>query len=609
MRQIRQICLTIIFVFLLSSFAAKISFASDSNFSSSYDVTYKIDSSAVATVTQNIHLTNLTSEVFASEYVLRLSDTGIYNLHAADRKGAIEIFERPQKNFTEVRFKFNEHIVGIGKTLNWTLTYDTPKIAQKVGRIWEISIPPPQISPNTKSYTIGLYVPSNFGSSQYLKPKPNLGPNLWNALNSSPSGISAAYIVPGLEKSPYQLFDFKFKYHLQNTGFLNSVHQIALPPDTNYQKVFLNSLVPKPTNVTIDPDGNWLAAYSVPGTSILDITASGIVQVFNTPQDKIIIGENLNDYLVPKQFWETKDAAIEKKSQELKTPENIYNFVVNHLNYDKNRITQKKGRIGAAKVLIAPSSAICMEFTDLFIALSRSAGTAAREIDGYGFTLDQSRQPINIERDVLHAWPEYYNSSSGSAGGWRMIDPTWGKTTKKIDYFHSFDFDHIAFVIRGKNSTIPKPAGSYKITPLSVDLTISKSPDLTISTDFNGQITTLIPNVLSFEIKNVGPVFSPKTELIINSGLISDPPTLKIDPLPPFASQKYSVTLRSLSISQQGNDIIKLNLGTSQKEVPVTITPFYVKPIILIILGLIIIAFLSVTSKIARSILLQKRRR
>src|SRR3989344_2616614 len=159
MRQIRQICLTIIFVFLLSSFAAKISFASDSNFSSSYDVTYKIDSSAVATVTQNIHLTNLTSEVFASEYVLRLSDTGIYNLHAADRKGAIEIFERPQKNFTEVRFKFNEHIVGIGKTLNWTLTYDTPKIAQKVGRIWEISIPPPQISPNTKSYTIGLYVP------------------------------------------------------------------------------------------------------------------------------------------------------------------------------------------------------------------------------------------------------------------------------------------------------------------------------------------------------------------------------------------------------------------------------------------------------------------
>ncbi len=31
-----------------------------------------------------------------------------------------------------------------------------------------------------------------------------------------------------------------------------------------------------------------------------------------------------------------------------------------------------------------------------------------------------------------------------------MIDPTWGATTGGVDYFETLDFDHFAFVVKGK---------------------------------------------------------------------------------------------------------------------------------------------------------------
>jgi len=45
-----------------------------------------------------------------------------------------------------------------------------------------------------------------------------------------------------------------------------------------------------------------------------------------------------------------------------------------------------------------------------------------------------------------------------------MVDPTWGNTTGGVDYFNTFDFDHLAFVVKGISSTYPVPAGGYKLT-------------------------------------------------------------------------------------------------------------------------------------------------
>jgi len=55
-----------------------------------------------------------------------------------------------------------------------------------------------------------------------------------------------------------------------------------------------------------------------------------------------------------------------------------------------------------------------MEFTDLFIALSRAAGIPAREINGFAYTDDIRLRPLDLVTDMLHAWPEYYDEEKES---------------------------------------------------------------------------------------------------------------------------------------------------------------------------------------------------
>jgi len=103
----------------------------------------------------------------------------------------------------------------------------------------------------------------------------------------------------------------------------------------------------------------------------------------------------------------------------------------------------------------------CMEFTDTFIALARSMGIPAREINGYAYSKDPEKNPINIsinEGDRLHAWPEFYDPNFG----WVQIDPTWGNTSG-IDYFSKLDLNHIVLVTKGIDSKYPIAAGFNKI--------------------------------------------------------------------------------------------------------------------------------------------------
>ncbi|MBI2404889.1 transglutaminase domain-containing protein, partial [Candidatus Gottesmanbacteria bacterium] len=116
-------------------------------------------------------------------------------------------------------------------------------------------------------------------------------------------------------------------------------------------------------------------------------------------------------------------------------------------------------RKGAIAALVSPQNSICMEFTDLFVALARAAGIPAREVVGYAYTTNAKLRPLSLIADVLHAWPEYYDRERGI---WVSVDPTWANTTRGVDYFTKLDFNHIAFAIHGAKSDAPYPAGFYK---------------------------------------------------------------------------------------------------------------------------------------------------
>jgi len=167
----------------------------------------------------------------------------------------------------------------------------------------------------------------------------------------------------------------------------------------------------------------------------------------------------LNDNLFPTNYWQSDDGQIKLIASNLKTPEAIYDFVSRNLKYDTARVQPNAQRIGAVAALQSPDQAICMEFTDLFIALARAAGIPAREINGYAYTENPALQPLSLVNDVLHSWPEYYDKNKGA---WIPIDPTWGATSGQ-DYFNKLDLRHFAFVIHGKIDTEPYSPGSYKL--------------------------------------------------------------------------------------------------------------------------------------------------
>lgn len=169
--------------------------------------------------------------------------------------------------------------------------------------------------------------------------------------------------------------------------------------------------------MTKDNDGNWLAEFLIPAGQSILVKASLDIGISLTPiasfsQPAI----NMDANLMELPFWQTSDDKIQQYAKMYKTPRDIYNFVSRTLTYDYSRINKDTKRIGAKEILAAPTTALCMEFTDLFISIARAAGIPARRIVGYAYTNNTKLRPLSLVTDVLHAWPEYYDTekSSGS---------------------------------------------------------------------------------------------------------------------------------------------------------------------------------------------------
>src|SRR5690606_27458932 len=131
-----------------------------------------------------------------------------------------------------------------------------------------------------------------------------------------------------------------------------------------------------------------------------------------------------------KPFWPVNDPKIREIAQNLHSPKEVYDYVVNTFTYNYDRVGTTNQRLGALEALNAPDNALCQEFTDTFITLARAAGIPAREINGYAYTQNTTLRPLSLVPETLHAWPEYYDYESKQ---WIPVDPTWEHTTGGSD--------------------------------------------------------------------------------------------------------------------------------------------------------------------------------
>lgn len=426
-------------------------------------VTYRVDDKGSTHVTHDIVIQNLTSAFYATTYTLALENISAGSVKARNSDGSqIKVEESTEGNKLNIKLIFPQAAVGLNAKREFSISYINSNFAVKTGEVWEISIPKLSDNGSFRNYQVNLEVPDSLGQEAYISPQP------WNSSNEdgikkyiftkniiSESGVTAGF-------GQFQVFTFNLSYHLENPLSVNSQTEIAIPPDTAFQKVYFSKIEPKPSNVRIDPDGNYLAVYKLKPRQRIDVNAEGYVQIFAgyrtfpTPSD-----EQLSANLKPTEFWQSGDPKIIELAKTLGTPESIYKYVTETLKYNLERVQPNVSRLGALKAVDNPNMAICMEFTDLFVAISRAAGIPAREVNGYAYTENKELQPLGLVADVLHSWPEYYDHNKKV---WIPIDPTWGSTSG-IDYFNKLDLRHFTFVIHGSNDREPYPPGSYKLGP------------------------------------------------------------------------------------------------------------------------------------------------
>lgn len=451
----KRICL-IALTFLL--FSTRIVNASV-DFTTSVNVEYKVQKDGRVGVTHTISIKNEKTEKYAKSYSLNLFHLEPQNIKAYEDGSPIEVNSVKADGEYKVTLNFEKAVVGRGAVRTFVVTYEEESLVKRSGDVWEISVPKQELNLASENYKVVLSIPREFGEEAVVTPDPlervsdeTRSVYKFDGEDLAASGINAAF-------GKFQVFSFNLTYHLENESNNRRVEEIAIPPDMSTQRVFYEDITPRPKNVFADEDGNWLASFDISPRDKVDVKVKGYVQVFAKPLKVLSpYPDTLLENLKPGEFWQTQDPRIVAASNELKTPEAIYDFVVNTLNYNYSRVTPESERLGAVKAIERPNDAICTEFTDLFIALSRAAGIPSREVQGFAYSDNLNLQPLSLVADVLHAWPEYWDEERQA---WVPIDPTW-EDTSKIDYFDKFDLRHVGFAIHGVDSSKPLPAGSYK---------------------------------------------------------------------------------------------------------------------------------------------------
>lgn len=535
----------IIFSLLIFCFPKVASSAGE--FITDVDVEYHVLDTGVTRVTHKISLENIFTNLYATSYNLSLENINLLNVKALyNGKELTPTIKTRDKN-TDIILNFDDAIVGKGKKRSFEIIYENSVFAQRTGEVWEISIPKLSSNADYRTYNLTLSVPETFGLEAYISPKPvnKLSDSGRLIYNFNKNIITQTGITAGF--GAFQVFSFTLNYHLENPVAKASDVEIAIPPDTNLQKVYYSSIDPKPNKVSIDLDGNWIALFTLKPRERMDIKVDGSVQIFSGPRSFLKPSEEtLIKYLNPTEYWNTESEKIKEISLNLKNPKDIYDFVVNTLTYSYERVTPENKRLGSIKALNEPNSATCMEFTDLFIAIARAAGVPAREINGFAYTQNPKIQPLSLVNDVLHAWPEYWDFQNQM---WVQIDPTWASTTGGVDYFSKLDLRHFTFVIHGLDSVKPYTPGSYKLGPnpqKDVFVNFGSLPEKrnpTIKLNYN--LVRNIPftsTVYEIEVVNEGPtaMYNFKPTILFDNKTYEEK---YIEVLPPFGKSYFKASI------------------------------------------------------------------
>ncbi len=604
--------LTILFIALIGySFYFVPDTHAEGEFSADYDVVYDIDTNGKTKVSQNVTLENNTSRFYATKFNLSLGQTKPENISGSDQSGKLDVQQEFVNNKTQLSVSFNQRVVGLGKKLNWKLNYDANELTVKNGIIWEISIPKLAKTEEVRTYNVHMAVPDLFGSPAFINPEPIKTEKIiingvaktvysFDVTQISEKGVSSSF-------GEKQIYKLNLTYHLKNDNLRNVYSEIALPPDNAYQRIYTTKIEPKPEDVTVDDDGNYIARFKLMPAKEIIVNYQGFAEVTHVPKDFPI--NKLTDtqrekYTQSDKYWDVTDPILREKATTLKTAKDIYDFVTTYLTYNEKRLDEATIiRQGARTAFDNPSNSVCMEFTDLFITFARMAGIPAREVNGYANTQNSRLRPLSLASsttDILHAWPEFYDEEKG----WIQIDPTWGSTTGGLDFYTKLDFNHVTFVQKGYSSEYPLPAGSYKTALDQKDVKVefaSEVPQqeykINLKLDLPNNFVSGTSGQGSIILSNLGQksVIGQAVTIETDAPIVGSK-TIEVFSLPAFSTRTYNFSLTNSNFFTSKKYPIKIIYQNETVQGQITIKPIFMSPIALYLIILLAGVILMIVS-------------
>ncbi|PIR63928.1 MAG: hypothetical protein CO156_00060 [Candidatus Pacebacteria bacterium CG_4_9_14_3_um_filter_40_12] len=474
MKIFQKITLSFAVLFCFLAVSATKVFANE-NFDTRLTSTYTVDAVGVTKVSHKFEITNKEPTIFLTQYALKTSYPELKNVIVRYNNDILIPNVVQDGDGTSIAIDFPDEVVGEGKTRTFSIEYVNTNLSTLAGAVLEMHVPQSPEAAAYSSHKSIISVPEKFGYPSRVSPEPKIVETKDNAFvltfeDHKDSAITALF-------GNSQIYSLTLRYQLENSTSGTALAQIALPPDTAFQKIHIRDIDPYPEDLKVDADGNWIATYQISPTSATNVYVSALARVSIDPNTSVPVPVPTKKMKDKAEYWNTDAPVIQDLVRKYKTPQDIYDYIVETLSYSKGDLSAGSARMGAVKAFENPTAAVCQEFSDTFITVARAAGIPARRNVGYGYAENSSLRPSSFQGDLLHAWPEYWNDQKQL---WIPVDPTWGNTTRGIDYFTLFDLNHIVFAINGESSSTPYPAGSYKATGNEN----AQDVEVTFATDF-----------------------------------------------------------------------------------------------------------------------------
>ncbi len=583
------------------------------DFTTDYNVTYDIQENGLTNITQQITLTNLQNGTYAKEFTLTVSSVKPENIKASQNNVPLDTQVTQDGDKTQIKVPFKTKVIGKDKSFTWVITYDTKDVVSTIGQVRSILIPRIGGMENIGSYDLSLKIPQSFGTpalmsiaaqnkvaqgtkNVYTYTKDQLGKE----------GISAIF-------STSQQYNFTLNYPLVNTTLIPVQKVITLPPTTPYQTIYLDKITPTPDSVAVDPDGNWLAKFTVSGNKNTNVKVTGKVKLFLTPQYKQPLLSIQKLQLTQSQpYWETDQATVTSLVDQLfnnkqasssavnaaSAINNITQYIVGNMVYvpRQNDFSNR----GALNAFEKPQAVSDLGFADVTVTLARAVQIPAREVLGYtdvsGITgLGQNNS------SKLHAWTEYYDENVG----WVPIDAAWSQITGGVKVANTWDLRHIVLAYWGNHSDTPLPAGfTQSSVQAGNDVQFSPTdsfpdiaPSLVLAVAVNTANIAGLPVSATLHITNIGKVALPPGTVTLSSNdyTIIGQNRFAEGVIPPRAMLDIPFTFSTKHYFSLASGTVKASMNGTTYTLPVIVLPFaghYKRNILLPILAGMVIGIL-----------------